>query len=182
VINGNSRIHYDGFVRALDKGWKVSPVCGLDNHGYWGISHHTSATFVLATNKTKTAILEAMRHRRTYAAMDTNLDCRYTVNGKIMGTTLDRPERFAFDIAIRDLVPADAKSKISKIEILKDGGVVAETHRADPPAYEVRWRPTLTDVTNKYYFVRLWSIGTEGVESAKAEKPIAWLAPVWTGR
>jgi subtilisin family serine protease len=33
VINSNNKIHYPAFVNALDKGWKVSPVCGNDNHG-----------------------------------------------------------------------------------------------------------------------------------------------------
>src|SRR4029077_14648522 len=81
VINNNSKIHYDAYVRALDKGWKVSPVCGLDNHGFWGISRHPPATFLLAANKTKAAILDAMRDRRTYASMSPNLDCRCIVNG-----------------------------------------------------------------------------------------------------
>src|SRR5690606_3883273 len=67
VINSNKRVHYDGFVAALDHGWKVSPVCGNDNHNLWGISNQTSRTFVLAEKLEKAAILEAMRNRRTYA-------------------------------------------------------------------------------------------------------------------
>ena len=59
VINSNNKIHYEAFVNALDKGWKVSPVCGNDNHGFWAIAHHTSRTFVLATARTKAAILDA---------------------------------------------------------------------------------------------------------------------------
>jgi hypothetical protein len=34
VINSNQGIHYEAFVFALDKGWKVSPACGNDNHGF----------------------------------------------------------------------------------------------------------------------------------------------------
>ena len=88
MINSNDRIHYDAFLAALDKGWKVSPVCGNDNHGFWGITNQKSRTFVLATEKTKAAILDGMKQRRTYASLDTNLQCRYTVNGSIMGSTL----------------------------------------------------------------------------------------------
>ncbi len=102
VINSNKSIHYQAFVNALDKGWKVSPVCGNDNHGYWGITHHTSRTFVLATNKTKVAILEAMKNRRTYASLAGHIQCRYTVNGAIMGSTLDRPTEFRFEINVSD--------------------------------------------------------------------------------
>jgi hypothetical protein len=42
VINSNNKIHYEAFVNALDHGWKVSPVCGNDNHGLGGISRQTS--------------------------------------------------------------------------------------------------------------------------------------------
>jgi hypothetical protein len=182
VINGNSRIHYDAFVRALDKGWKVSSVCGLDNHGFWGISHHTSATFVLATNKTKVAILDAMSHRRTYAAMVTTLDCRYTVNGKIMGSTLARPAGFAFDISITDTATKNSKHKITKIDIVKDGGAVVATHQLDPPAFSVRWKPMLNDTTNKFFFIRVWNVSGGDAPGAKPETPVAWLAPVWTGK
>ena len=53
VINSNVHIHYEAFLEALDKGWKVSPISGLDNHGLTGISKDTSRTFVLARSKTK---------------------------------------------------------------------------------------------------------------------------------
>src|SRR5579884_3725761 len=98
VINSNNKIHYQGFLNALDKGWKVSPVCGNDNHGLTGIGKNTSRTFVLAKSKTKVAILEAMKNRRTYASLDGNLQCRYTVNGAIMGSTLNHPDTLRFDI------------------------------------------------------------------------------------
>ena len=68
VINSNNKIHYPAFVNALDHGWKVSPVCGNDNHGTTGITKNTSRTFVLARNRTKADILDAMKHRRTYAS------------------------------------------------------------------------------------------------------------------
>jgi hypothetical protein len=182
VINGNSRIHYEAFVRALDKGWKVSPVCGLDNHGFWGISHHASATFVLATNKSKAAVLDAMWHRRTYAAMDTSLDCRYTVNGQIMGSTLAPTNTFAFDIAISDSNENNARHKITKIDIVKDGGAVARAYWPDSPAFSVRWKPTLTDATNNFFFIRVWNAAGGDAAGAKPENPMAWLAPIWTER
>src|SRR3954467_13436288 len=97
VINSNNHIHYDAFTNALDKGWRVSPVCGNDNHGFWGITHHTSRTFVPSTNKTTAAILDAMSHRRTYASLDNNIQSRYTVNGVVMGSLLHRSRDFISD-------------------------------------------------------------------------------------
>jgi hypothetical protein len=182
VINSSKSIHYAAFLKALDKGWKVSPVSGGDNHGFYGISHHTARTFVLATSKTKAAILDAMKNRRTYAAFDKNIQCRYTVNDAIMGSTLGRPSVFKFDIAVSDPDTENPKDKITKIDIVSDGGTVAQTY-SPTPAYSVRWSPTMEDSTSKYFFVRVWNAGGGGGASgADPAKPIAWLAPVWTGR
>ena len=91
VINSNNKIYEEGFVNALDRGWKVAPVTGNDNHGLGGIATQSSRTFVLASDGTKPGILEAMQHRRTYASLETNIQARYTVNGVVMGSTLERP-------------------------------------------------------------------------------------------
>jgi hypothetical protein len=181
VINSNKAKHYDGFIAALDKGWKVSPVCGNDNHGFTGIPRHAARTFVLATSRTNAAILDAMKHRRTYAALDQNIQCRYTVNDAIMGSTLNRPDTLAFRIAISDPDTSDPKDKITKIDLVTDGGVVVETHEPTP-AHAVTWSPTIRNSTNKYYFVRVWSASGGDTPEAKPDQPVAWLAPVWTGR
>ena len=159
----------------------MSPVCGLDNHGFWGITHHTSRTYVLAANKTKAAILEAMKNRRTYASLAKNIQCRYSVNGAIMGSTLNRPTAFEFDIAISDPDSSNPKHKVTEIDIVKDGGVVAQAH-SFVPAFSVQWSPTLHDSTNRYFFVRVWNAGGGDAPGANPAKPVAWLAPVWTGR
>jgi hypothetical protein len=181
VINSNNKLHYEAFVNALDKGWKVSPVSGLDNHGFWGITHYSSRTFVLATAKTKAAILDAMKHRRTYASLEGNLQCRYTVNGASLGSTLDRPQAFQFDIAISDPDEDQPADKITRIDIVKDGGAVVEEYRP-APAHSVTWRPNLHDATNRFFFVRVWNAGGGDAPGAKPANPVAWLAPVWTGR
>jgi len=181
VINSNKNIHYAPFIAALDKGWKVSPVCGNDNHGFYGISHQTSRTFVLATNLSKVAILDALKHRRTYASLAHTLQCRYTLNGAIMGLTLDNPTDFRFDIAINDPNEAKASDRITKIDIVKDGGAIVQSY-SPAPAWSVRWKPVVTDATNRYFFVRVWNAGGGDAPGADPKKPVAWLAPVWTGR
>jgi hypothetical protein len=108
------------FNHPLDHGWKVSPVCGNDNHGTAGISRNTSRTFVLAKNRTKAAILDAMKNRRTYASLDKNIQCRYTVNRAIMGSTAindpdtDNPkDKYTID---------DSSSKFFFVRIWNAGG------------------------------------------------------------
>ncbi|MEO8368273.1 MAG: hypothetical protein ABI806_03670 [Candidatus Solibacter sp.] len=182
VINSNNKIHYEGFVNALDKGWKVSPVCGNDNHGLAGIARQTSRTFVLATGRTRAAILDAMKNRRTYASLDRNIQCRYGVNGSVMGSTLKGAKSFKFDIAVSDPDTTSPKDKITKIDIVKDGGVVVKEYISPEPGYAVRWTPTVEDSSSKYFFVRVWTAGGGDAPAADPEKPVAWLAPVWTGR
>lgn len=181
IVNSDTARHYAGFVSALDKGWKVSPIAGADNHGLSGIANRRARTFVLATNLTKAAILDAMKQRRTYASLDGNLQCSYMVNGHIMGSTLDRPENFKFHISISDPDTGKAGDKVTKIDIVKDGGVVVLTDKP-VPACSVEWKPIIHDATNKYFFVRVWNAGGGDTAGTDPAKPVAWLAPVWTGR
>src|ERR1700744_4492019 len=81
-----------------------------------GSRKQSSRTFVLATAKTKAAILDAMKNRRTYASLDTNLQASYTVNGQIMGSTLNRPAKLQFDITV-----SDPKDKSTRLDIVTDG-------------------------------------------------------------
>jgi hypothetical protein len=98
-----------------------------------------------------------------------------------MGSTLNAASEFAFDISISDTNTSNPRDKITKIDIVKDGGAVVQTH-SPAPAFSVRWRPTIQDSTNKYFFVRVWNAGGGDAPGADPAKPIAWLAPVWTGR
>ena len=168
VINSNTKIHYQAFLNALDKGWKVSPVCGNDNHGLSGITKHTSRTFVLATARDRASILDAMKNRRTYASLDKSLQCRYTVNGMIMGSTLARPAALKFDISV------SGKESITKMDIVSNGGKVVETFTLPVAKGSAQWNPVVNDPKGSYYFVRVWT-------SAGGDAPVAWLAPIWTG-
>lgn len=181
VINSNNHIHYEAFIHALDKGWKVSPVCGNDNHGLQGISEEHSRTFVLATQKSKKAILDAMKQRRTYASLDENIQCRYSVNGQIMGSTLSATDFYHFDILIDDPDIENPKDKITKIDIVSDGGAVVKTYQP-ASAYRVEWTTSVPGKGKKYFFVRVWNAGGGDAPGANAGNPVAWLAPVWTGR
>jgi hypothetical protein len=181
VINSNNKIHYPAFINALDHGWKVAPVCGNDNHGLTGVLKNTSRTFVLAKSRSKADILEAMKHRRVYASTAPNLRCMYTVNGAIMGSTLSHPGVFRFDIAINGAGEGRPQDKITKIDIVKDGGAVAKEYKP-APANSVHWTPEIEDGSSKYFFVRIWTAGGGDAPGADPANPVAWLAPVWTDR
>ncbi|WP_346239288.1 hypothetical protein ABDK00_006210 [Niabella insulamsoli] len=187
VINSNKNIHYEGFLAALDKGWKVAPVCGNDNHGLSAIGKHKSRTFVLAKNNTQKEILEAMKNRRTYASLEENIQCRYSVNDQIMGSTLGSKPKFHFNIHITDPDINVAADKITRIDIVANGGKTVASYEVPVPAHEVHWQPEIKNEGYAYFFVRVWNAGGGDLEPAvgkaspNASQPIAWLAPVWIG-
>jgi hypothetical protein len=125
----------------------------------------------LAADKTKASILDAMKHRRTYASLDRDIQCRYAVNGTIMGSTLNCPKTFRFSIVVQDPDTSNPNDKITKIDIVKDGGAIVQTY-TPTPAYSVRWKPTITDSTSKFFFVRVWDAG--GGDDPKLIPPIRW--------
>jgi hypothetical protein len=122
-----------------------------------------------------------MKNRRTYASLDRDLQCRYTVNGAPMGSTLSRPDVLRFDIAVSDPDSDNGKDKITKIDIVKDGGVVVQQYTPEP-AHSVRWTPEIRDSSSHYFFIRVWNAGGGDAAGADPANPVAWLAPVWTGR
>jgi hypothetical protein len=182
VINSNNKIHEAGFIAALDHGWKVGPIVGNDNHGLTGPTRQHSRTFVLATALTKRTLLEAMQHRRTYASLEGNLQARYRVNGAIMGSTLAGPSSFRFAIDVSDPDAGDPQDRITRVDIVKNGGAVVDSYTPTPAATSVHWAPTVEDASATYFFVRVFKAGGGDAPGADAAKPIAWLAPVWTGR
>jgi hypothetical protein len=93
-----------------------------------------------------------------------------------MGSTLERPAGFRFDIAIED-----SRDKITKIDIVKDGGAVVADY-TPAAANSVRWKPGVRDETAHYFLVRVWTARGGDAPNADPGQPVAWLAPVWTGR
>jgi len=178
VINSNKNIYFEGFIEALDKGWKVSPVEGNDNHNIAGITNHTPRTFVVAAEKTKSSLLEAMKNRRTYASLEKNIQCIYFVNGQVMGSTIPHQKTFKFEIMIEDPDTNNPLDRITKIEILKDGGEVVKTYEPEP-SFSVKWTPTIQAPDASYFFIRVWNAGGGDHADVDPKEAVAWLAPVW---
>lgn len=156
---------YEYYTRALDKGWHVAPSNNQDNHrGNW-VSANTARTVVLSETLDRESIFEAIRALRVYSTEDSNLEISYTVNGQMMGSTLESPERLAFDISIND---PDANDIIKKVSIISDGGTVVKSQTFDSNV--VNWTFELPSQYT-YYYVRV----------DQADKDIAVTAPVWAG-
>ena len=158
---------YEQYIMALDKGWHVAPTNNQDNHkGRWG-NANDARDVILTDDFSEDGIYAALRARRMYATEDKNLDLDYTVNGNMMGSIIDVPEKLTFEISFND---PDRTDSIAKVELVVNSGKVAYTwdSAADlaKDSVSVELAPEYT-----YYFVRV----TEG------DGDLAVTAPVWVG-
>ena len=158
---------YEQYIMALDKGWHVAPTNNQDNHkGRWGDAND-ARDVILTDDFTEDGIYAALRARRMYATEDKNLELDYTVNGNMMGSIIDVPEKLNFEISFND---PDRTDSIAKVELVVNSGKVAYTwdSAADlaKGSVSVELAPEYT-----YYFVRV----TEG------DGDLAVTAPVWVG-
>jgi len=166
-FNGSSP-HYSAFLAALEKGWRVAPNLGLDNHGL--PPSGGGRTGVLATSLTRENIMQAMRARRVYATLDKNLKVTFKANGQIMGSVLQSPSSLTLDIAVSDPDTGNANDKITKIEVIGNNGTVLGSKTFS--AHAVTWAPVYSTVSQKYYFIRVYA-------ADKTDGPTACSAPVW---
>ena len=158
---------YEQYIMALDKGWHVAPTNNQDNHkGKWG-NANDARDVILTDDFTEDGIYAALRARRMYATEDKNLDLDYTVNGNMMGSIIDVPEKLNFEISFND---PDRTDSIAKVELVVNSGKVAYTWNSAAElangSVSVELAPEYT-----YYFVRV----TEG------DGDLAVTAPVWVG-
>lgn len=158
---------YEQYIMALDKGWHVAPTNNQDNHkGRWG-NANDARDVILTDDFTEDGIYAALRARRMYATEDKNLDLDYTVNGYMMGSIIDVPEKLNFEISFND---PDRTDSIAKVELVVNSGKVAYTWDSAAElakgSVSVELAPEYT-----YYFVRV----TEG------DGDLAVTAPVWVG-
>lgn len=170
LINGSKPRFYPTFLNALSKGWKVSPVAGCDNHGWEGISKWPARTGLWAKDLTPEGIIEAMASRRTFATMDKNLSVKYTVNGEFMGSDIKTAKKYKFEIDVVEPDTDKEKDKLTKIEVVGEGGKVLASEVFD--SHEAHWKPVVKE-TGKYFFVLVYN-------ASDPEVPAAFTAPVWT--
>ena len=158
---------YEQYIMALDKGWHVAPTNNQDNHkGRWG-NANDARDVILTDDFSESGIYKAIQARRMYATEDKNLELDYTVNGNMMGSIIDVPEKLNFEISFND---PDRTDSIAKVELVVNSGKVAYTWNSAADLAKGSVSVTL-DPEYTYYFVRV----TEG------DGDLAVTAPVWVG-
>lgn len=153
--NDGHKGYYD---EALSAGWRLGAAGSDDNHrGTWG-SRTEYRLAVLATAKTRPAIIDAMVARRFYATLDKNLSLSFTIRGRQMGSRV-AAGRCRFTIRAAD---ADAEV-FEKVALIKNGAVDRTWQTFDSqPAVSGH----LSTVAGETYYVKVTQAdGDEAVSS-----------------
>ncbi len=107
----------------LAQGHRLGVIASTDDHlGYPG-AYREGLAAVLATELTREAIFDALRHRRTYAVTGDRILVDFQVNGRIMGTQMPYVKQ-------RELaVTVTGWDQLDRVEILRNNQVL---HRDFP--------------------------------------------------
>ncbi len=165
------------YVKALDAGWHMMPTATEDDHyGDW-ISPLGIRTVLLSPSLTREDLYDAMRDGRGYATLDSNLEIRFEVDGKVMGSRLSDPGAESYTASLDIYDPDGESDMITLVEIVSNGNVTVWS--ASP------FSNSFTDLEielpgnggPQYFFVRVTTVSPLNGE---VEGITAWTAPVWT--
>jgi hypothetical protein len=107
----------------LEQGHRLGVVASTDNHlGYPG-AYREGLAAVLATDLTREALFDAIRHRRTYAVTGDRIRLDFRVNGRIMGTQVPYAKQRELAVSVTGW------DQLDRVEILKNNRVL---HRDFP--------------------------------------------------
>ncbi|GHV01480.1 hypothetical protein FACS1894159_09410 [Bacteroidia bacterium] len=176
VYNTNTS-YWASYKTALDHGWKLAPITGIDNHALGAISNSTIRTGVMAESLTRDNIYDAFFNRRAYASMYKKLRVLCWGNHMPMGSTLAKPDVLYIDVEIDDRQTSDPDHKITKIEVIgsSSSDAVIASKVFDTPDFGVSHSFRLASPNLKYYMLKIYSVGM-------GSTPCAYTAPIWTGR
>lgn len=103
---------------ALDEGLEFGFVASTDSHSGFPGAYGEGLMAALCTDNSRDAIFEAIWARRTYALTGDRIEVDFTVDGNIMGSSIESSGtvEVAFDVEGRD--------QMDVVEIIQDGHVV----------------------------------------------------------
>lgn len=124
---------------ALARGLRFGFAASSDHHAGYPGSYGDGRMAVLASDKTREAIWDAIRERRTYAVTGDKIGCRFSINGYDMGSAAEYAPAREIRLDIR---ACDMLDKIVIFKNLKPWAVVNGETLETPPSrreiYKVR--------------------------------------------
>jgi hypothetical protein len=152
------------YFKMLANGWYVAPDGSQDKHtATWGDGPHW--TVVLAREKTREGLLEALMQRRFYSTWDRNMELFFSIDREDMGSRLARPAgRLPCLVSIRD---PDSSDLIAKVELILDGKVVRST---EPKSPQCEWNSAVEFSPGRHWVL---------ARVTQQDGNEAWSSPVW---
>lgn len=153
---------------ALDCGFRVSPCSTSDAHGpRWGYSALPGKTIIMAPDKSKEMLLDALYENRVYACETGQVKLTYNVNGFIAGETVSETDTYKFHVET-DLFSDDEECRPVKLSVISDGGKTIKYIEGNMSSLDFE----IKSDSAAYFYLRFTDI--------KGRR--TWSAPVWTGR
>lgn len=124
--NKQNMIHEYVYSEALDAGYRVSPLCSSDKHHTWDFTSYPGSTFVMAPEKSREAITDALLNLRAYACESGNIKLTYKVNGLMAPADIPLTNKYHFEVNI-DYFYDDPATHPIVCEVISNGGVAVKT-------------------------------------------------------
>ncbi len=169
IDSGGKNLAYEqSYSYALDSGFRVSPYADGDLHSDWIEKRYPYRSVLMATAKTKEALLDAIRSGRAYATESGKVKLRYSVNGKTAPADLSPATDYHFHIEL-DTFDGDDEALPVSLRVISDyGNTVYEANCENQTSIDF----TLHSETARYFYLRFLD--------KKANRTIS--CPVYTGR
>ncbi len=149
-----------GFVaNAWDRGYRLGVVASSDH-----LSTHISYAMVWAPERTRHAVLDAMKARHTYGATD-NIVLEFWIGEHFMG------DEFESKDVPPIVVKAVGTAPVAAVDIIRNNRSIYRNGVAGPEV-EVTYLDTAPEPGTSFYYVRLEQI----------DGNVAWSSPIWVSR
>jgi hypothetical protein len=149
-----------GFVaNAWDRGYRLGVVASSDH-----LSTHISYAMVWARERTRHAVLDAMKARHTYGATD-NIILEFWIGEQFMG------DEFSSDDVPPILVRAVGTGPVAAVDLIRNNRSIYRSGGGGPEV-EVTYLDTAPEPGTSFYYVRLEQV----------DGNVAWSSPIWVRR
>lgn len=166
---GENLLHEYAISAALDAGFRVSTTCASDSHGPdWSYDSMPGKTVIMAYERSREALIDALRSNRFYATESGNVRLAYTVNGRLAPADLPITDSYDFHVEI-SYFKEDGDSRIDELMVISDhGDCLLSLDVSGKKTVEF----TVRSDSARYFYLRL--IDRCGRKT--------WSPPVWCGR
>lgn len=150
----------------LDRGGRTGFVAGTDTHE----GKPEARTAVLVRELTRSALVDALRHRRNYAVSHARIVLDFRINGHLMGEEIEVHDDPRIEVQVQGTAP------IEEVVVIRDGHAIRTLR---PMGRRVRMRFADPDLRHAgYYYVRVIQADRDG----HGNRSHAWSSPIWVRR